>query len=189
MPSNKVVLIAGLTGSGKTTQVNMLAEALRLKAVHTSELMRKMNNLESESNAYWENEGQVFLDRRIGNPDIDRKLDRELLQTLEKENCIMDSWTMPWLYKGNAVRVWLKASENARAERVAKRSKITPEDAMAKNRNRDEKTSRIYFQLYAIKFGEDLGPFDIVLDTEHLNENQVFEALEPAARILLKAKK
>ena len=43
-----------------------------------------------------------LLEERI-NTDVDEQFDKYLLDLLDKEdNFIIDSWTMPWLYKEQA---------------------------------------------------------------------------------------
>ena len=83
---------------------------------------------------------------------------------------------MPWLLK-TGFKIWLLASIRKRAERVAKRDKIGVEDATRILEEKEARTKAIYQKLYGFKLGEDLGPFNLVLDTETLNASEVFQVL------------
>ena len=42
---------------------------------------------------------------------------------------------------------------------------------------REEKTKEIYRRLYGFKLGEDFSPFHIILDTDKLDADEVFQTL------------
>jgi cytidylate kinase len=42
---------------------------------------------------------------------------------------------------------------------------------------KEARTRAIYKKLYGFSLGEDLEPFDLVLDTDNLNAQEVFETL------------
>ena len=44
-------------------------------------------------------------------------------------------------------------------------------------REKDERTRAIYERLYGFRLGEDLSPFDMILDVNLLSADEVFEAL------------
>jgi cytidylate kinase len=83
---------------------------------------------------------------------------------------------MPWLLK-NGFKVWLEASPRKRAERVAKRDGISVKEALEALRSKEEKTKAIYKRLYGFSLGEDFTPFHLILDTENLTAEEVFQVL------------
>jgi len=64
-----------------------------------------------------------------------------------------------------------------RSERVARRDKITVKDAQRILKEKEARTRAIYQQLYGFTLGEDFQPFNLVLDTDNLNAEEVFHVL------------
>jgi cytidylate kinase len=127
---------------------------------------------------FWENPvGLKFLKERVSNPKFDKAVDDKLLEYAEQGNVLLDSWTMPWLYKGGGFKIWLEASFENRAVRVAQRDHMTLEQARTMLGEKETHTKAIYKTLYGFVLGEDLSPFDFILDTNSLNAAEVFEVL------------
>ena len=57
------------------------------------------------------------------------------------------------------------------------RDKISVEEAFKVLEEKEGRTKAIYKELYGFSLGEDLSPFDLVLDTDNLNAQEVFEVL------------
>ena len=83
---------------------------------------------------------------------------------------------MPWLLK-TGFKIWLVASEEKRANRVAKRDKITVKEALQVLKEKETRTKAIYKKLYGFSLGEDFEPFNLVLDTDNLTTGEVFQVL------------
>jgi len=94
----------------------------------------------------------------------------------EQGNVVLDSWTMPWLLK-KGFKVWLEASPEVRARRVARRDGIGVEKASKVLKEKDERTRMIYRSLYGFDLGNDFSPFDLILDTNELGIDEVFQAV------------
>ena len=54
---------------------------------------------------------------------------------------------------------------------------MTYEEALKMLDEKESRTKAIYKSLYGFTLGEDLAPFDFVLDTDNLNANEVYEVL------------
>ena len=91
-------------------------------------------------------------------------------------NVLLDSWTMPWLVKGG-FKIWLSASVERQAERIARRDKMSVGEALVALREKEARTKAIYRGLYGFVSGEDFSPFDFVLDTDNLCADEVFRVL------------
>ncbi len=175
-----VICIAGLTGCGKSTVAKRLAEKYDLRYVSggtaLKELAIKMGYPPHEK-GWWEtSEGMRFLRNRLENPKFDREVDAYLLRLAKRGNVILDSWTMPWLFKGG-FKIWFEVSPEVRARRLVKRHGISLKGAVKALKEKDEKTRRIYYDLYGFKLGEDFTPFDLILDVNQLSAEDVFQTL------------
>jgi len=180
-PKKKTVLcISGMAGTGKSTLSKKLAEKYNLKCYSGGDALKELAKAEgynSSCQGWWESpEGLNFLKERAGNPKFDQAVDAKLLEYAQQGNVLLDSWTMPWLLK-EGFKIWLLASIEKRAARVAERDKITIDEAFKVLKEKEDRTKAIYKKLYGFVLDEDLEPFDLVLDTDNLNADEVFEVL------------
>jgi cytidylate kinase len=83
---------------------------------------------------------------------------------------------MPWLLK-EGFKIWLEASFEKRAERVAVRDGMSTAEAFEVLQEKEARTKAIYKALYGFVLGEDFKPFDFVLDTDNLSADEVFVVL------------
>lgn len=175
-----VICICGMAGSGKSTLAKKLAEKYGLKYYSGGEALKALaieKGYKPLKKGWWESpEGLSFLENREKNPEFDKAVDQKLLEAAKQGNVVLDSWTMPWLLK-DGFKIWLEASPKKRAERVAKRDGISVEKALEALRNKEEKTRAIYKRLYGFNLGEDFTPFHLILDTDNLTAEEVFQAL------------
>jgi len=175
-----VVCISGMAGTGKSTLAKKLAKKYRLKYYSGGDALKALATEEgynSSSRGWWESpEGLSFLRKREKNLKFDKAVDDKLLEYAQRGNVLLDSWTMPWLLK-TGFKIWLLASMEKRAERVAKRDKITVKDAVQTLTEKEARTKAIYKKLYGFTLGEDFAPFHLVLDTDNLNMEEVFQVL------------
>lgn len=126
---------------------------------------------------WWETEsGMRFLEERLKNLDLDRRVDEKMIEWAKEGNVVLDSWTMPWLLK-EGFKIWLDAAEDVRAKRIAMRDGISVEEALRRMRDREGRTKEIYRRLYGFNLGEDFEPFHVILDVNNLNQDEVFRAL------------
>ncbi len=175
-----VICISGMAGSGKSTVARRLAEKYGLKYCSGGDSLKAFaidKGYKNTEHGWWESgEGMRFMERRGEDLAIDKAVDKEILEIAKQGNMVLDSWAMPWLLK-DGFKVWLDASLEKRAERVAQRDRTSLEDALDALKRKEEKTKAIYRDLYGFNLGEDFGPFHLVLDTESLSKNEVFQIL------------
>ena len=175
-----IICISGLPGCGKSTVAKKLAQKYRLRYVSGGDALKELAveaGFKPSGEDWWETEeGRRFLNKRMEDPNFDRKVDEKLIEIAKEGNVILDSWTMPWLLD-EGFKIWLDASLEVRAARAAKRDKIDFEEAKKLIREREKKTREIYSKLYGFNLGEDFSPFHIILDTDKLDANEVFKTL------------
>jgi cytidylate kinase len=175
-----VICVSGMAGCGKSTVARKIAKRYKLRYVSGGDVLKALAleaGYKSKRRGWWESpEGMRFLKERTRNFSFDREVDERLLKLAEKGNVVLDSWALPWLLKGG-FRIWLEASQPVRAQRIAERDGISVAEARAVMRNKDAETKLVYRSLYGFRLGEDLSPFDLILDVNHLCQQEVFEAL------------
>ena len=175
-----VLCISGMAGTGKSTLSKKLAAKYGLKYYSGGDALKALaaeEGYDTSSRGFWESaEGLKFLKRREEDSKFDKAVDEKLLELADRGNVLLDSWTMPWLVK-SGFKIWLLASMEKRAERVAKRDKFSVEEAMRMLKEKESKTIAIYKQLYGFSLGEDYKPFDLVFDTDNLDSEEVFQVL------------
>jgi len=175
-----VLCICGMAGSGKSTLAKKLAEKYGLRYCSGGDALKALaieKSYKPLEHGWWESrEGIRFLEKRGGDPKFDKEVDGKLLKLARQGNVVLDSWTMPWfLEKG--FKIWLGASSGKRAERIAERDGISVREAMKALRNKEKRTKAIYQKLYGFSLGEDFAPFNLILDTDNLNAEEVFQVL------------
>ena len=175
-----VICISGMAGTGKSTLAKKLATKYKLKYYSGGDALKLLaaeDGYDTSNRGFWESSaGLKFLEERAKDPKFDKAVDEKLLQYAECGNVLLDSWTMPWLVK-SGFKIWLLASIEKRAQRVAQRDKLPVEEAMQMLKEKEARTKAIYKQLYGFSLGEDFKPFDLVLDTNNLNAKEVFQIL------------
>jgi len=180
-PEKKIVVcISGMAGTGKSTLAKKLAQKYKLKYYSGGDALKELAKDEgynSSSCGWWESpEGLSFLKKREKNLKFDKAVDDKLLECAQQGNVLLDSWAMPWLLR-TGFKIWLVASVEKRAERIAKRDKIAVKKALQVLKEKEARTKAIYKKLYGFKLGEDFDPFILVLDTDNLDAGEVFQVL------------
>lgn len=186
------ICICGMAGSGKTTVAKRLAKHYGARYYSGGDALKAVAaemGHQTGGEGWWETkEGQGFLEERLNDLDMDRKVDDKLLQWAEKGGVVLDSWAAPWLLK-EGFKVWLEASEEARAQRLGERDSLGIEEALRFLREKESKTKEIYRKLYGFELGEDFSPFHLILDVNQLNRDEVFQTLCMAIdNLVLRAK-
>jgi cytidylate kinase len=184
-----VICISGMAGSGKSTAAKRLAEYYGIKYYSGGDALKAVAagmGHKTAGEGWWETaEGIKFIEKRLENLEIDRKVDEKLLGWAKRGGVVLDCWALPWLLK-NGFKIWLEASEKVRAQRLAERDSLGPEDALRVLREKEAKTKTIYKKLYRFKFGEDFEPFQLILDVDLLSKDEVYKALRLAIDNLVK---
>ncbi|MDA4125207.1 MAG: cytidylate kinase family protein [Thaumarchaeota archaeon] len=177
----KAIIISGMPAVGKTTVSKMVAADLGVPTVGGGDVLKEMAVEEGYTPGgedWWDKgEGMKFLEERKRSSDFDREVDARLLQKAKKGDVVITSYPLPWLSKGG-LKVWLSGSVRSRAARMAKRDQISLSKCMKVLSVRDFENYKLYRKIYQIEFGKDLKPFDLVVDTERIDESRV-------ARIIL----
>jgi len=119
-------------------------------------------------------DGMGFLKERKKSAGFDKEVDSRLMQKARKGSVVITSYPLPWLSKVG-LKVWLSGSARSRAKRMAKRDGTTVSRCLEVLKVRDSENYELYKKIYDIEFGKDLKPFDLVVDTDSIDESKVAE--------------
>jgi cytidylate kinase len=189
----KIVLcISGMAGSGKSTVAKRIAKKCSLNYLSGGDVLKALASdvgFNPESRGWWESpEGFLFLKKRSEDFSFDRKVDEKLQERARQGDVVLDSWAQAWLID-EGFKIWLDASTEERAKRIAKRDKLSYEEALKALKKKEKLTKMIYKKMYGFDLGEDFSPFDVILDVTHLSEVEVFQVISLIVHQLLNCKK
>jgi len=183
---------------GKTTAAFSLCKEFNIDYHSGGDLLKelaKKKGYEISGSDWWDDiDGMTFMQNRMKNFVLDRWVDKKLLEILNQGNVVITSYTLPWLTSGKyegkvpidflglseakqGISVWLEASIENRAKRLCTRDNISIDKAMKIVKERDLKNQELYRQLYDIDFGQDLSVFDLTIDTNDIDINEVSKIL------------
>jgi cytidylate kinase len=175
-----VICVCGMAGSGKSTAARKLAKKYGLNYVSGGDALKALaidRGYRPRERGWWESgEGLRFLEERRKDRGFDKAIDGKLLDYAREGNIVLDSWTMPWLLE-KGLKIWLEVSLENRAKRIAKRDGMSEKEALKALESKEKQTKRIYKELYGFSLGEDFKPFHLILDTDDLEAEEVFQIL------------
>src|SRR5689334_9902550 len=153
-----LITISGVPGSGKTTVAKLLAARLGLPHVYAGDLYRqeaKRRGLSLEK----------FNELSEQDHSIDRNLDSQMAERARQGNVVLEGRLAGYLAADNhldALKVWLDASDEVRARRVAEREGADWQAVLEENRARHGSDSKRYKTIYGYDLA-DVGVYDVVL--------------------------
>jgi len=167
------ITISGLSGSGNTTACKNVAKALDLKILNYT-----FTHLAVDMGTTLED----IQAKALSDPYYDYLVDFKQLELSEKEDkFVIGSRLAGWLIENADLRVWLTASPEVRAGRIAKREGLDYSKTLAATEKRDAENAERYKQYYDIDV-TDLGGFDLILNTELLSPEQVCSSIVESAK-------
>ena len=177
-----IITVSGPHGTGKSTYAARLAHALRIRHVSAGSLFRRIAN---EKGLSLEELGEKALE----DPSIDKLVDERTIAEANKGNVVVDGQLAGWILKERTdLRIYLKAPEEVRLERIAKRDKLTLQDARLQTEQRESVQRERYLRHYSFQV-EDRSIYQLVLDTSLGTIEDTAKVLISAAVMVRKAKK
>ena len=172
----EAIIISGMAAVGKTTVSRQVARELKIPMVGGGDVLKEMAIEEGYTPGgedWWDRgEGMKFLKQRKKSPDFDREVDGRLMEKSKKGNVVITSYPVPWLTK-DGLKVWLSGNVKSRAARMARRDGLPVSKCKDVLSIRDEENYKLYKKIYGIEFGRDLRPFDLVVETDAIDEERV----------------
>ncbi len=178
MDPTRSIVISGMPAVGKTTVAKTISERYGIRYFSGGDVLKDIADelgFEVSEEEWWDSEGgMAFLEMRKKDGSFDKRVDQKLVSLIAEETVVITSYPLPWLTK-SPLRIWLKASESRRAERLAGRDNLSLKESIKVVKKRDDENRKIYETLYGIKYGDDLSVFDFVIGTDELASPKVIE--------------
>lgn len=168
------ITISGLSGCGNTTASTNVAEALGLGVFNYT-----LRNMASDFGVSFD---ELHSDTANTNW-YDYALDNKIRDySLKHDDFVSGSRLSGWIIDSPALRVWLNASLETRAKRIAQREKSPYEQVLERTITRDEADIARYKNVYGVDILDHDG-FDLIVNTEYLTAEQVAALIVSAANL------
>lgn len=176
----KALIVSGMPAVGKTTVSRIVAEGMGAPLVGGGDVLKEMaveQGYTPGGEDWWDKgEGMKFLKARERSSDFDKEVDARLKEKARKGDVVITSYPLPWLTE-NGIKVWLAGGVRNRAARMAKRDGLPVDRCLSVLSVRDTENYRLYKKIYGIEFGKDLSPFQLVVDTDTIDESRVAQVV------------
>jgi len=163
------IVISGWPAVGKTTIAAEIAREFDFKVYNGGDILKLLagdRGYSISGNDWWDTEqAKKFMAERKANLYFDKQVDQKLVEIVRLGKAVITSYTLPWLVQ-DAIKFWLKGSQDNRAKRMAKRDNLSLLQAKKIIKMRDDENKNIYRKLYGFNFGKDLNVFDFSLNTD-----------------------
>ena len=171
------IAVSGKSGCGNTTVSTMLAERLGFPMINfTFRQMAKERNMD-----FWD-----FCALANKDDNIDRELDRRQVEMARAEkDCVLGSRLAIWMLDDADLKVYLLASDEERARRIALREGGTVAERLEQTQDRDSHDTERYGRIYGIN-NNDTSKADLVIDTEGKTPEQIVDLIMEAVSALQK---
>jgi predicted cytidylate kinase len=167
-----IITLGGLPGSGKTTVARLLADKLKMEYINAGDIFR---NLAAKKGMTLEEFG-FFAER---NPNIDRAIDKKLLEIARRDNVILEgrlAGIMLELNDVEALKVWLEAPLETRVGRVSGRDSKSHEAALSDTQAREKSEWDRYYNIYHVDI-RDLSVYNMVVQTQDKTPEQIADEI------------
>ena len=166
----KHITISGPPGSGTSTVAQFLTKHLGSRRVDAGTLFREMA---VHAGVTLEDFGRMAEE----NHRIDRDLDARMVEIARSAEhpFVLEGRITGWFLRREKIAcftVWLDAAEEIRAVRIARRDKVTFEEALRHLREREASEQKRYHDLYRIDI-DDLSIYDLVMDSEEYSPEEI----------------
>jgi cytidylate kinase len=152
----RIIAISGKSGCGNTTVSQLLAKRLGLRLINYT-----FRALAVEMGLSFPR----VLELAATDYSYDRIVDARQVELARAGDCVIGSRLAIWLLPDAAVRVYLTARPEVRAERIRSREGGELQDVLAFTRERDKQDRERYRSIYGID-NDDWSFADLVINTE-----------------------
>ncbi|TFG02653.1 MAG: dephospho-CoA kinase [Promethearchaeota archaeon] len=168
--AKRAITLSGLHGSGKSAVGKALAEEIGFKYYSTGQAFRDLAN---EKNMSLEE----FTQYVENHPEIDRELDKKIVEIAKKGDIIIDSQLSGHLLQNiENFKIMLKCPLETRVKRMADRDHTSYEEKLKETMVREKSEQERFKILYDIDL-EDNTIYDLIIETENLSIEEVLNKI------------
>jgi len=162
------IAVSGKSGCGNTTVSKMVADKLGLRFINFT-----FRSLAQEKGITL----AEVLERAAADDSWDREVDTRQVQ-LARENggCVLGSRLAIWMLKEADLKVYLTASAEIRAARIAKREGGDIETVAAFTAERDRQDHNRYLRIYNID-NDNYQLVDMLINTNKLEPDEIVQMI------------
>lgn len=174
------IIISGPPAVGKSTVARILADRYGLEWLDGGNVLKELareKGFEPSGENWWDTpEGMKFMTVREKDFGIDMRVDDLLMERCRGGDIVVTSYTLPWLQDG-VIKVWLECSRGVSARRMQGRDGMGAKEAYRIARKRYERNVDLYRRHYDFEFGRDDEIFDVVIQTDGKEIDEVVTEL------------
>jgi cytidylate kinase len=174
MSNNLTIAVSGKSGCGNTSVSRLVAESLGLRLVNYT-----FHNFAEDLGISFEE----MMARAAQDTSWDISLDKKQLELARRGRCVLGSRLAIWLLKEATLKVYLTASPEVRAERIAGREGKDIDLVLKETSLRDANDRQRFLNLYRID-NDDYSFADLIIDAEKENQYVIAERIITRARTL-----
>ncbi len=177
-----VIVVSGPPGSGKSTLAKKLAMRFKLRYHSTGALFRRIASERGVDVA-------TLDELAKKDPSIDLEIDRIARDEATRGNVVVDAHIGGWLLRDlSDLSIYVTASLETRAKRISRRDKKSFEEAMREIISRENAMRSRFKEIYNIDI-EDLSVYDLIINTERINEETMIEIASVAVEKIISLKR
>ena len=173
-----LITISGLPGSGKTTVARLVAAELGLEHVYAGNIFRRQAEDAGLTLA-------EYVRRAETDPTIDRQLDDRMRARARQGSAVLEGRLAAFVAGqagAEALKVFLDASEDVRAARIAGREGGATGQRLAEIQAREASDRQRYRGLYGVDY-HDHSRYDLVMDTDRRTPSELAREIVSRARV------
>ncbi len=167
-----VIVISGQSTCGSTTTGRLLAKKL---GVDFFSLGQKYKEIAKEQTKSKETEAvaKFFSTKEGAKKSLHQVLDNMQIDLAKKGNVVIDSKLGIRMIKHADLKVYLKAPQEIRIRRVAKRDSISLDEAREILKKKDELEEENFYKLYGFHPSDQEKEADLVIDTSNKSSEEI----------------
>ncbi len=169
-----IISISGLHGTGKSTIAKLIAKHLGIVYYSTGQMFRDLAKEKDMSLEEFTNYVEVH-------PDIDKILDKKVVNMAKKGNIIIDSQLSGYILKSIAnFRIHLTCPLELRVKRMSERDQTSFEEKLKETSLREKSELERFKKLYDIDLSDknSINEFiDLIINTENFSIEEVLDKI------------
>lgn len=170
------IAISSKSGCGNTTVTTLVSKKLGYAMINfTFRQMAAERGVD-----FWD-----FCAMAEKDDNIDIELDRRQVEmAMAETDCVLGSRLAIWMLEKADLKVYLRASDKTRAERIMKREGGTFAERFRQTKERDEHDSARYERIYGIDNNSPEKVADLIIDTDYRSAEEIAEIIVRQAALI-----